>query len=100
MEHAADAHGHGAGDHVAAFERARMAMWLFLASEIMMFGAFIAAYVVLWMSSPGGPGTAFDKHHLSPIIALINTCVLIVSSFTMVKSVQAISQGNRGKCED
>ncbi|MBV8879764.1 MAG: cytochrome c oxidase subunit 3, partial [Planctomycetaceae bacterium] len=42
----------------------------------------------------------FDKHHLSPIIALINTCVLILSSFTMVKSVQAISQGKRSKCED
>ena len=101
MEHAAEAaHGHGEEDHVAAFERSRLAMWLFLASEIMMFGAFIAAYVVLWMSAPGGPGTAFDKHHLSPIIALINTCVLILSSFTMVKSVQAISQGKRGKCED
>jgi heme/copper-type cytochrome/quinol oxidase subunit 3 len=101
MEHAAAAaHGHGEEDHVARFERSRLAMWLFLASEIMMFGAFIAAYVVLWMSSPGGEGTAFDKHHLSPIIALINTCVLIVSSFTMVKSVQAISQGNRARCED
>ena len=75
-------------------------MWLFLASEIMMFGAFIAAYVVLWMSAPGGTGTAFDKHHLSPIIALVNTCVLILSSFTMVKSVQAISQNKRSKCED
>ena len=100
MEHAADAHGHGAEDHVGAFERARMAMWLFLASEIMMFGAFIAAYVVLWMTSPDGEGNAFDKHHLSWQIACFNTGVLILSSFTMVKSVHAISKGNRSKCED
>ncbi len=104
MEHAADAHGHGAEDHVAAFERARMAMWLFLASEIMMFGAFIAAYVVLWMAAPDqahdGPETAFSKHHLSWKIACFNTAVLILSSFTMVKAVQAISKGNRARCED
>ena len=99
MEHA-DAHAHGPEDHVAAFERARMGMWLFIGSEIMMFGAFIAAYVVLWTSAPGGEGTAFDKHHLSWKIACFNTAVLILSSFTMVKSVHAISKGNRSKCED
>ena len=104
MEQAAGAHGHGAEDHVASFERARLAMWLFLASEIMMFGVFIAAYIVLWMSAPtqveGGPETAFSKHHLRWDIACINTAVLILSSFTMVKAVHAISKGNKGKCED
>jgi cytochrome c oxidase subunit 3 len=105
MEHAAAGdHGHGEADPAAAFERARLAMWLFLASEIMMFGAFIAAYVVLWMSAPteveGGPLGAFNKHHLSWKIACFNTAVLILSSFTMVKAVHAISKGNRGKCED
>jgi heme/copper-type cytochrome/quinol oxidase subunit 3 len=79
-------------------------MWLFLASEIMMFGAFIAAYVVLWASAPDqvhdGPETAFSKHHLSWKIACFNTGVLILSSFTMVKAVQAISKNNRSKCED
>ena len=101
MEHAAAAHGHGGGDHVAEFERARMAMWLFLASEIMMFGAFIAAYVVLWMSAPDETkGGAFDKSQLSWQIACFNTAVLILSSWTMVKSVNAISKNNRAKCED
>jgi heme/copper-type cytochrome/quinol oxidase subunit 3 len=101
MEQAAAAsHGHGEEDHVVSFERARLAMWLFLSSEIMMFGAFIAAYVVLWMSSPGGDGSAFDKHHLSWKIAGFNTAVLILSSYTMVRAVHAISKGNRGHCED
>lgn len=99
MEHS-DAHAHGAEDHVAAFERARLAMWLFLASEIMMFGAFIGAYIVLWMSAPGGEGTAFDKHHLSWKIACFNTGVLILSSYTMVRAVHAISKNNRAHCED
>src|SRR4029078_6872271 len=101
MEHAAAAaHAHGEEDHVSRFERSRMAMWLFLSSEIMMFGAFIAAYGVLWMSSPSGPGPALDKHHLSWKIACFNTAVLILSSFTMVKSVEAISKGLRGKWRD
>src|SRR5438046_9986784 len=101
MEQApAQGHGHAEEDHVAAFEKARLAMWLFLSSEIMMFGAFIAAYVVLWMSAPSGEGTAFDKHHLSWKIACFNTAVLILSSYTMVRAVHAISKNNRAHCED
>src|SRR5688500_5376413 len=100
MEHAAAAHGHGEENHVEHFERARLGMWLFLASEIMMFGALLAAYVVLWTSDPGGEGSAFDKSHLSWMNTCINTAVLILSSFTMVKSVHAISKGNRGKYEE
>jgi heme/copper-type cytochrome/quinol oxidase subunit 3 len=71
----------------------------------MMFGAFIAAYVVLWMSAPtvdnNNPATwAFNKHHLSWKIALFNTAVLILSSYTMVRAVHAISKNNRPHCED
>jgi cytochrome c oxidase subunit 3 len=100
MEHAeAAAHGHGAEDHVAAFERARMGMWLFIGSEIMMFGAFIACYVVLRMG-PGHGALHFFQSQLSWKIAAFNTLVLILSSYTMVRGVHAISKGNRGHCED
>jgi cytochrome c oxidase subunit 3 len=99
MEHAEVAHGHGAEDHVAAFERARLGMWMFLASEIMMFGAFIAVYIVLRMG-PGAGALHALKDVLSWKIAAFNTLVLIVSSYTMVRGVNAISKGNRGHCED
>jgi cytochrome c oxidase subunit 3 len=98
MEHA-EAHGHVAEDPAVAFERARFGMWLFLASEIMMFGAFIAVYIVLRMATPHHVITFF-KDALSWKIAGFNTLVLIVSSFTMVQAVHAISRGNRGRCED
>ena len=98
MEHA-EAHGHGGEDHAVAFERARFGMWLFLASEIMMFGAFIAVYVVLRMATPHEV-IEWSKHHLSWQIACFNTAVLILSSYTMVRGVHAISKGNRGHCED
>src|ERR1041384_1456261 len=96
MEHAeAAAHGHGAEDHVAAFERARMGMWLFIGSEIMMFGAFIACYVVLRMG-PGHGALHFFQSQLSWKIAAFNTLVLILSSYTMVRGVHAISKGKPG----
>jgi heme/copper-type cytochrome/quinol oxidase subunit 3 len=97
MEHV-EAHGHG-DDHAEAFERARFGMWLFLASEIMMFGAFIAVYTVLRMG-PGEGAVKFFKDQLSIPIATFNTAVLILSSYTMVRGVHAISQGKRGHCED
>jgi cytochrome c oxidase subunit 3 len=103
--HAAAAHGHGEDDAVESFERARMGMWLFLASEIMMFGAFIAVYLVLRLSLPAPlPGEEglleWSKKQLSVGIALFNTFVLILSSFTVVRAVHAIRNGNRGRCED
>jgi cytochrome c oxidase subunit 3 len=98
--HAAAAHGHGEGDHAEAFERARMGMWLFLASEIMMFGAFFAVYIVLRMSAPTRALIEASQAQLDWKLACFNTAVLILSSFTVVRAVHAIRNGNRGRCED
>src|SRR5258706_16186297 len=98
MEHA-DAHAHGAEDHVASFERARMGMWFFIGSEIIMFGAFIAVYVVLRMG-PGHGALEFFQSQLSWEIAAFNTLVLIVSSYTTVRRGNASAKGNRGHSEE
>jgi len=98
---AAVAHGHGGGDENAqSFERARMGMWLFLASEIMMFGAFFAVYIVLRMSAPNRDLIEASQAQLNWKLACFNTAVLILSSFTVVQAVRAIRNGNRGRCED
>ena len=104
MSHAdaAAAHGHDGGeDHAVTFERARFGMWLFIASEIMMFGAFIAVYIVLRMSMPQEV-VDYSKEVLSHTfhLALINTFILIASSYTVVRGVNAMSKGNKGHCED
>ncbi|TAH39597.1 MAG: heme-copper oxidase subunit III [Planctomycetota bacterium] len=68
---------------------AKFAIWLFLATEVMFFGAFIGAYIVLrsgagawpdphWELAPG-LGTIVD-----PIIGTLNTVVLLGSSVTVV----------------
>jgi cytochrome o ubiquinol oxidase subunit III len=52
--------------------------WLFLLSDIVVFGALFAAYAVLSGETAGGPGGAelFDKGHV-----LLETALLLASSF-------------------
>jgi heme/copper-type cytochrome/quinol oxidase subunit 3 len=95
----AQAVGHGADEAAEHFERSRLGMWLFLGSEIMMFGAFIACYIVLRMAMPTDVVEA-SKKELSVPIATFNTAVLILSSYTIVRAVNAVSKGNKAHAED
>lgn len=65
----------------------KLGTWLFLASEIMLFGALFSAYVLLRVTAPE-TGPAHWPHHgttgLNIPIGTFNTLVLIVSSVTMV----------------
>jgi cytochrome c oxidase subunit 3 len=97
--HAVAAHGGGEDASKAYFEMSKMGMWLFLASEIMMFGAFIAVYIVLRMTIPDDV-MKWCKEQLSWKIACFNTIVLILSSYTIVRAVNAVSKGNKRHCED
>jgi cytochrome o ubiquinol oxidase subunit 3 len=65
--------------------------WLFLLSDIIIFGALFAAYAVLSGDTNGGPpGTAlFDKTHV-----FIETGCLLVSSVTCGFATLAIQQRN------
>jgi cytochrome c oxidase subunit 3 len=65
-------------------------MWLFLASEVMFFTAFFAAYIVIRSASRGSIVQPLDK-----VMGAINTTVLITSSLTMALAVLASKKGNR-----
>jgi len=69
----------------------KLGMWLFLSSEVMLFGAFISSYIVLHMGSPnfGMP----DPELLGRPLATLNTFILISSSFTMVMALASIQEG-------
>lgn len=71
----------------------KLGMWVFLASEIMLFGAFISAYIVLRMGSPnfGVP----PEEIMGRPLATLNTFVLITSSVTMVLALAAIQRDDR-----
>jgi len=67
----------------------KLAMWLFLVTEIMFFTAMIGTYVILRQSVPKDPiGVVRWPHphevHLIEALGAINTFVLILSSFTVV----------------
>ncbi len=70
----------------------KVAIWLFLASEIMFFIGLLATYIIFRSGSP----KIFAEHAaaLSKTMAGINTLVLIFSSLTMALAVDA---GEKGK---
>jgi cytochrome c oxidase subunit 3 len=60
---------------------AKVGIWLFLASEVMLFGALFSSYILLRVNAPEG----FWPHGwLNVPLGTINTLVLITSSITTV----------------
>jgi cytochrome c oxidase subunit 3 len=79
----------------------KLAMWLFLVTEIMFFTGLIGAYVVLRQSAPhrGGVSLWPSPHdvHLAEIWGAVNTFVLICSSLTVVLAHWALGKGQIGR---
>jgi cytochrome c oxidase subunit III len=73
---------------------AKFGVWLFLASEVMLFGALFSSYVLL---RAGSPRWEHGADFLNVPLATLNTMVLIASSVTMVMSWAALHQKNFGK---
>ena len=71
----------------------KLAIWLFLATEVMFFVGLLGTYIVLRSGSP----RLFEAHGamLSKTLAGVNTLVLIFSSLTMALAVDASAKGNR-----
>lgn len=71
----------------------KLGMWLFLASEIMLFGALISSFIVLHMGSPnfGVP----PPEIMGRPLATLNTFLLILSSFTIVLALWGIQNDKR-----
>jgi cytochrome c oxidase subunit III len=59
----------------------KLGIWLFLASEVMLFGALFASYVMLRVGAEHWPPGAT---YLNIPLATLNTVILISSSVTMV----------------
>ncbi len=74
----------------------KLGMWLFLGTEIMFFTAFIGAYIVLRLGSPGWPGDPADTH-INVLLGGINTFVLIVSSYCVVVAHEAMALRRFGR---
>src|SRR5579862_559529 len=88
-----DPHGHGDDPHhqhhftdmEQQFDTSKIGMWLFLATEILMFGGLFAGFTLMQSRFPEAFLLAHE--HLSKPLGATNTVVLLVSSFTMVMAV-------------
>ena len=67
---------------VTGISNGKLGIWLFLASEVMLFGALFSAYVLLRVGADVWPHGY--QAGLSIPLATVNTLVLIGSSVTMV----------------
>jgi len=77
--------------HFATFEQqleaGKIGMWLFLATEVLLFGGLFVGFALMQSAHP----LAFLEahHHLDKSLGALNTIVLLVSSFTMVMAVHS-----------
>ena len=72
----------------------KIGIWLFLASEVMLFGSLFASYIMLRVGNPAWPkGTTY----LNVPLATLNTVILISSSITMVLAWASLVRRDFGK---
>jgi cytochrome c oxidase subunit 3 len=97
-----DAHGHAAAHDFeipytvhprpdTGLYNAKLGVWLFLASEVMLFGALFSSLILLRTSAPFWP-RGWDL--LNVPLATVNTFVLIASSVTVVLAWANLRLGN------
>jgi heme/copper-type cytochrome/quinol oxidase subunit 3 len=67
----------------------KLGIWLFLASEVMLFGSLFSAYALLRSGDPSWPN---QSAVVSVPLATLNTLVLISSSVTMVLAWASLAQ--------
>jgi heme/copper-type cytochrome/quinol oxidase subunit 3 len=72
----------------------KLGIWLFLASEVMLFGALFASYVMLRVGNAHWPPGAT---YLNIPLATLNTVILISSSVTMVLAWASLARNEFGK---
>src|SRR5436190_781259 len=77
----------------------KLAMWLFLGTEVMFFTGLIGTYIVLRNGTPtrAEPWPTPHQVHLVEWIGAFNTFVLICSSLTVVLAHAALGRGNVGR---
>ena len=85
-------HGHHMSPEYA-HEVSKLGMWLFLATELLLFGVLFATYAIFRAKYP----EMFHEQHkeLDKTIGAINTVVLITSSLTMACGVGSIQRGKQ-----
>lgn len=80
-------------DREHEFDSVKMGVWLFLGTEILLFSGMFCAYFIFRLMHP----EAFigGSHHLEVKWGLINTIVLLMSSYWVAAGVRHAQTGNQ-----
>jgi cytochrome c oxidase subunit 3 len=99
-----DGHGHGHSEYpflahhfdtpAQQFDSAKLGMWVFLATEILFFGALFAMYALMRAKEP--EVFTYASTFLDTIMGGVNTVVLILSSLTMALAVRFAQTSKKG----
>jgi heme/copper-type cytochrome/quinol oxidase subunit 3 len=92
---------HGAPSHATStgVSNEKLAMWVFLGSDCLLFGALISTYLVLRHRSTSGPVELRDPANIFDIpFTSVSSFVLLFSSLTMALAVGAIHRGDVRRC--
>ena len=91
--HAEAHHGPPVAHQSSRVDSRTLGMFLFIASEVMLFGSFFTAY--FFVRVVNGEPWPLPPFHLPIFVAGINTAILVTSSFTMHWALTSIKRGNR-----
>ncbi len=85
-------HEHDTHQTYTGLDNVKMAMWAFLGSECLFFGALISAHLLYRNATEGGPTRQeiYDIPYTS-----VSSFVLLMSSLTMVLALAAIQKGDQ-----
>jgi cytochrome c oxidase subunit 3/cytochrome o ubiquinol oxidase subunit 3 len=93
----APAAAHGPSHHTSTgLSNAKLAMWVFLGSDCLLFGGLISTYLLLRHRNVVGlgPKEVFDIGFTS-----VSSFVLLMSSLTMALAVASITRGDMRRCQ-
>ncbi len=84
-------HAEHFGDEAARQDAAHLGMWIFLATEVLLFAALFAAYSLYRMAYPELFHQA--REHMDLALGTINTYVLVSSSVLVALAIASIRKG-------
>jgi len=92
LEHA------GSAEHAEHYdpEANKIGMWLFLTTEILLFGVLFIAYAVYY--SEHRRDFKAGSAELDLLLGAVNTAVLLTSSLTMALAIHALRRGRKAAC--
>ena len=91
VEHTVPEQGHATS---TGLDNAKLAMWAFLGSEFLLFGAFISTYLLYRNRVTTGP-TPTEVYDIP--FTSVSSFVLLMSSLTMVLALASIQRGDHHK---